>query len=145
MKIYILVYSENSNYRCGSDIEVYLDPAKARVDMTAQYELQAKAAGMTTPEFKPDDDCYCELNEMNASVVDGEDSFVWRIEEKDLDVPVIIHIHGGLVQTIYTTANGLSLAVYDTDSDDLDEQKEIERMQKELEEIEQDPNWKQVH
>ena len=38
MKVYILVYDENSNYRCGSDIEVYLDPAKARVDMAAQYE-----------------------------------------------------------------------------------------------------------
>ena len=42
MKVYILVYVENSDYRCGSDIEVYLDPAKARVDMAAQYELQVK-------------------------------------------------------------------------------------------------------
>lgn len=145
MKVYILVYVENSDYRCGSDIEVYLDPAKARVDMAAQYELQVKAAGMTSSEFKPDDYCYCELNEMNASVVDGEDSFVWRIEEKDLDVPVIIHLHGGLVQTIYTTADGLCPVVYDTDSDSADAQEEIGEILKELEKIEQDPNWKQVH
>ena len=82
---------------------------------------------------------------MNASVVDGEDSFVWRIEEKDLDVPVIIHLHGGLVQTIYTTADGLCPVVYDTDSDSADAQEEIEEILKELEKIEQDPNWKQVH
>ena len=117
MKVYILVYDENSNYRCGSDIEVYLDPAKARVDMAAQYELQVKAAGMANSEFKPDDYCYCELNEMNASVVDGED----------------------------TTVDGLYPVVYDTDSDSADAQEEIEEMLKELEKIERDPNWKQVH
>lgn len=139
MNIYILIYEENSDYKCGSDCLPCLSLAQAQAQMKQAYSESVA----NNPMSVQDDDHHCEIGETSASIVNGIDSYTWRIEEKELDIRAIIHLHGGLVQEIFATAD-FSVTVYDTDSDDPDLDEEIEGMKKHMQELCVDPAWVEI-
>jgi len=138
MKVYVLVYEENSDYKCGSVNSLWLSLEQAKERMKVCYTESL----VKNPIQDQDDDYYCEIGEMAASIIDGEDSFIWRIEENtDLDVEAIIHVEGGMVQDVLANAD-ISVTVFDMDTDDPEQKEEVKGMQKRLEEVQANPMWR---
>lgn len=83
---------------------------------------------------------------MDASIRDGSDVEVWRIEEKELDVNIAVKVHGGMVQEVYSDAD-VGVEVYDLDSSDFPEESELtetEQRERELDEQIAQPGWRAV-
>ena len=96
-------------------------------------------------ENQTDDYC-CEFSDMDASIRDGSDVEVWRIEEKELDVNIAVKVHGGMVQEVYSDAD-VGVEVYDLDSSDFAEESELtetEQRERELDEQIAQPGWRAV-
>ena len=78
---------------------------------------------------------------------DDSDVEKWRIEEKELDVQVAIEVEGGVVQTIYTNADNLYPDVFDLDTSDFStetEEREVDVLKRELNEMVNAPGWRVV-
>lgn len=86
MKLYTLVYTENSDYRCGSDVMSFLSLNDAQENMQKQYKTSYERLGQDAADFKPNDDCYHEIEDTYAVVQNGIDTYSWQIIEQDLPV-----------------------------------------------------------
>lgn len=83
MKIYILVYEQNTDYGCGAEVSSFVRKEDAQAAMRSSWEDSVKGWGYDAKEHKDEDECYCEGD--SAAIRDGMDSVYWRIEEHDLE------------------------------------------------------------
>lgn len=138
MKVYVLTtICTNRN--------VYVSTRLFLSEKAAQAEIQNQIDA-TLELYKEEIDkgwMRCSNENGKAYIRNGSSSTTMEISEKELPVEMVIHLHGGLVQNVYSTAD-IRPEVYDTDSDDEELEEEIEQMQKRLDEIEADPNWLEV-
>lgn len=141
MKVYVLtsirVGNEN-NITVGTDL--YFTREDARTEMRKQIELLHKANREKTKNEREN----CSAGSDKVQIRSGSGVMVWEIKEKELPVEMVIHLHGGLVQSVYCTAD-ICPEIYDTDSEDPDLEDEIKRMQVRLNELDADPAWIEVY
>ena len=140
MKLYTLVYTENSNYRCGADVESFPSLNDAQEKMQEQYKAGYEGLGQDAPDFKPNDDCYHEIEDTHAVVQNNIDTYSWRIIEQDLPVSVALVIEMGMVVNTYGTGKGICTTIYDRDSSIRDPE-EVEQLEKDIAAIKADPRW----
>lgn len=76
--VYVLIYQENSDCGCNSDVFVFVNQKAAQEKMEDCYNKSLKALGHRTSIQK--DDYRCWLDDEGAAIVEGMDSFDWRIE-----------------------------------------------------------------
>lgn len=76
--VYVLIYQENSDCGCNADVFVCGSTETARDKMEDCYNKSLKALGHNLNIRK--DDYYCWLDDKGAAIVEGIDSFNWRIE-----------------------------------------------------------------
>ena len=84
-KVYALLYTENSDDRCGSEVEVFTDEQAARAEMQRQY-----AQTLNNLYHEPDDgDDAPALDERNARIsLDGcFNCYSWEITVHEIEVP----------------------------------------------------------
>lgn len=152
MEYYALIYEENSDSRCGSDVSLFFSSDLARAQMEKKYKKLMELLKFDTS--RNEEDYHSECNDMSASIVMGLDSFSWRIERLSVEgepvkfsgVDVAIEVSGGLVRNVY--ANGpVSVEVYDLDSSDFADEEELTQTDvriRELEEAISEPGWERV-
>ena len=143
MKLYTLVYTENSNYRCGADVESFLSLGDAQEKMQKQYKAGYEGHDQGAPDFKPSDDCYHEIEDTCAVVQDGIDTYSWQIVEQDLPVEVALVIEMGMVVNTYATGKGICTTIYDRDSDTRN-QEETDQLEENIAAIRADPRWYEI-
>ena len=84
-KVYTLLYTEDSDDRCGSEVEVFTDEQAARAEMQRQY-----AQTLNNLYHEPDDgDDAPALDERNARIsMDGcFNCYSWEITVHEIEVP----------------------------------------------------------
>lgn len=144
MKMYVLIYLENSDNGCNAEAFSFLDDAQAAAKMREAYEKALKSTEFDVDEQA--DDHYCHACDTEAVIVDGLDSYSWRIEEHELDVRTAIEVKGGLVQNVYANAD-ISTDVYDLDVSDFPDEGEADAVDvraTELEALVKEPGWRNV-
>lgn len=144
MKTFVLIYQENSDGRCDADIDLFLDRAQAQASMHDAYNKTIK--GMEFDSSEQADDHHCDLGATAGVIVDGLDSYSWRIEEHELDVQVAVKVEGGLVQSIYANTD-VYPDVYDLDVSSYPEEgeeDEADQKRAELDELKNQPGWRSV-
>ena len=90
-KVYALLYTENSDDRCGSEVEVFTDEQAARAEMQRQY-----AQTLNNLYHEPDDgDDAPALDERNARIsMDGcFNCYSWEITVHEIEVPCTVISH----------------------------------------------------
>lgn len=144
MKIYILLYEQDTDYGCGAEVSAFIRKEDAQAAMRVGWESSVESWKYNAKEHKDEDECYCE--EESAVIRDGMDSVRWHIEEQDLDVQVAVRVQGGLVQNVHANAD-VSVNVYNLDVSDFPdegEQDEADKREAELEELAKAPGWRAV-
>lgn len=144
MKIYILLYEQDTDYGCGAEVSAFIRKEDAQAAMRAGWESSVESWEYNAKEHKDEDECYCE--EESAVIRDGMDSVRWHIEEQKLDVQVAVHVQGGLVQDVHANAD-VSVNVYGLDVSDFPnecEQDKADKKEAELEELVKAPGWRAV-
>lgn len=139
MKVYVLTITGVDD----EDIEVSTDLFLSREAAQADIQSRVDKIREDNQEGIEKGWLHCDIGDDRTVVHRQSSTTTMEISEKELPVEMIIHLHGGLVQSVYSTAD-IRPEVYDTDSDDADLQGEIEGMRKRLDEIEADPNWIEV-
>lgn len=81
-RVFVLLYTENSDNRCGADVFVFADLWKAQEKMTELYKASIET--LAHDEAVTRDDYYCSSEEMSAGIVEGYSSFCWTIEEQEI-------------------------------------------------------------
>lgn len=76
--VYALIYQENSDCGCNADVFVCGSMETAQEKMENCYNKSLKALGHD-PNIRKDD-YYCWEDDEGAAIVEGIDSFNWRIE-----------------------------------------------------------------
>ena len=113
MTIYILIYEENSDNRCGADVIHFKSWNEAFQAMQEKYHESLRNLGCDAAEQY--------LDSKSAGINTGEDSYHWRVEAREIDLPVpnvAIEVSGGMVQAVYADAD-LTVDVCDLDVSDL--------------------------
>lgn len=144
MKMYVLIYLENSDNGCNAEAFSFLDDVQAAAKMREAYEKALKSTEFDVDEQT--DDHYCRVCDTEAVIVDGLDSYSWRIEEYELDVRVAVEVEGGLVQNIYSNTD-VYPDVYDLDVSSYPEEGEEDKADQkraELDELKNQPGWRIV-
>lgn len=144
MKIYCLLFSENSHAVHLSAADPFLNHESALAAMRADYERKLAALPFDVSLQTEWHRCSCEKN--LASIIDGTGTYTWCVQERELDVQVAVEVHGGLVQNIYANA-GICAEVYDLDLTDIQEEggpSERELRQAALAEAIRAPGWRIV-
>lgn len=144
MKMYVLIYLENSDNGCNAEAFSFLDDVQAAAKMREAYEKALKSTEFDVDEQT--DDHYCRVCDTEAVIVDGLDSYSWRIEEYELDVRVAVEVEGGLVQNIYSNTD-VYPDVYDLDVSSYPEEgeeDEADQKRAELDEVKNQPGWRSV-
>ena len=144
MKIYVLVYEQDTDCGCDAEVSTFIHKEDAQATMRAGWEESVESWEYNSKEHKDEDECYCE--EESAVIRDGMDSVRWRIEEHDLDVQVAVRVKGGLVDEVHANAD-VNVDVYDLDVSDFPdegEQDEADKKEVELDELVKAPGWRAV-
>ena len=144
MKIYNLVYEENSDARCGAEVETFLDAEQASRQMREAFYKAIGVLGMS--DHEDGDDYSSDIGSMSAGITNGMDTFRWSIDEVDLDIKVAVRVEGGLVQSVYSNA-GVDVQVFDLDMSDFPDKGEYEAMQMvedDLKQLIESPGWNMV-
>lgn len=147
MKIYMLVYKQDTSSMWDADADIFLTKEKAQEVMQEQYRAALESWGindLTEPsedfrwtcdenQAEISDDCKCEYEQ-------------WQIQEKELDVKAAVEVRGGLVQSVIANA-GIDVDVYDLDVSDFPDDGEVDeadRKGREFTELSNRPDWGSV-
>ena len=144
MKIYCLLFIENSHAGHLFAVDPFLNHESALAAMRADYERKLAALPFDVSLQTEWHRCSCEKN--LASIIDGTGTYIWCVQERELDVQVAVEVQGGLVQNIYANA-GICAEVYDLDLTDIQEgggPSEGELRQAALAEAIRAPGWRIV-
>lgn len=144
MKLFLLIHEQDTDAAWGSSVDLFSTLEAAQAKMKTVYEKTVESWNFDI-ENQTDDYC-CEFSDMDASIRDGSDVEVWRIEEKELDVNIAVKVHGGMVQEVYSDVD-VGVEVYDLDSSDFAEESELtetEQRERELDEQIAQPGWRAV-
>lgn len=144
MKIYCLLFSENSHAGHLSAADPFLDHEAALAAMRAGYEH--KLAALPFDVSLQIDWHRCSCGKDLASIIDGTGTYTWCVQERELDVQVAVEVQGGLVQNIYANAD-ICAEVYDLDLTDIQEEggpTEGELRQAALAEETGKPGWRVI-
>lgn len=141
MKVYVLTaISGRGDNDITVDTDLYFTREDARAEMRKQVEMLRMADGEKSRNGQEN----CSIGSDKVQIRSGSGIMVWEIKEKEMPVEMVIHLHGGLVQSVYCTAD-ICPEIYDTDSEDPDLEDEIERMRTRLNELDADPAWTEVY
>ena len=138
MKIYMLVYKQDTSSAWDADADIFLTKEKAQEAMQEQYRASLESWGINEGTEQSEDfhwscDENCEYEQ-------------WQIREKELDVKAAVEVRGGLVQSIVANA-GIDVDVYDLDVSDFPdegEEDEADRKEREFTELSNRPDWGSV-
>ena len=133
MKIYCLLFIENSHAGHLFAVDPFLNHESALAAMRADYERKLAALPFDVSLQTEWHRCSCEKN--LASIIDGTGTYIWCVQERELDVQVAVEVQGGLVQ------------VYDLDLTDIQGESgpsEGELRQAALAEAIRAPGWRIV-
>ena len=124
MKIYTLLYHENSDTLCASDVMVFASRADAEDHMRTLYRESIKNLGHDESRTEDGYDCYCD--EHGSYITEGLDEYSWKIEDHELELPatdLAVEVSGGVVQNIYAyhPINQIRADVCDEDDDTYDD------------------------
>ena len=145
MKVFLLIHEQDTDAAWGANVDPFISLEAAQAAMQKSYEDSIKSWDFVTTEQT--DEHYSECLEKSAVLRDDSDVEKWRIEEKELDVQVAIEVEGGVVQTIYTNADNLYPDVFDLDTSDFStetEEREVDVLKRELNEMVNAPGWRVV-
>ena len=81
-EVFVLIYQENSDNRCDADVFVFGDLDRAQEKMYECYGESLRNLGHNVDERK--DDYYCWVADKGAAIVEGCDSYHWRIETQEI-------------------------------------------------------------
>ena len=141
MLIYVLIYEENSDNRCSADVIHFTSMPEAQSAMREKYRESIHNLGYDAEETSVDGE--------SAAIVNGMDSYHWRIEAREIEASVpriAVEVSGGMVQNVYSDAD-VSVEVFDLDVSDFPEDGEADEAEKRGEELEafrSRPDVKQV-
>ena len=141
MKVYILIHEQDTDAAWGCSAELFLNRQKAQDTMQESWNDTLKQWEFNT----------LEQTEKHTSLFTAETALVrdvgnieqWRIEEKELDVQVVIESFDGMIQSIYANAD-LAAKVYYMDPlvfATESERKELQQHTVHLVEIDNSPDW----
>ncbi len=82
MKVYTLLYHENSDYTCSANVTVLTSKEDAQELMRQCYEAFLENSEFNTSAMT--DEYYASISDESAIVVDGMDSYNWEIEEHEV-------------------------------------------------------------
>ena len=86
MKIYILIYEEDSDNRCGADVLHYTTEEAAVEAMREKYRASLEKLDHNVDEQTEDYNCSCK--KYSANIVEAEDGYYWRVEAREIELPV---------------------------------------------------------
>ena len=81
-EVYVLLYTENSDNRCGADIFVYGDVDRAQEKLEELYRESLKNLGHDEDTERDDYRCFC--GDKYAVIAEGYDSYIWTIETQKI-------------------------------------------------------------
>ena len=100
MKLFLLIHEQDTDAAWGSSVDLFSTLEAAQAKMKTVYEKTVESWDFDI-ENQTDDYC-CEFSDMDASIRDGSDVEVWRIEEKELDVniPMLMSVSRFMILTL---------------------------------------------
>lgn len=122
MKIYCLLFIENSHAVHLSAADPFLDHEAALAAMRVNYERKLAALPFDISLQADWHRCSCEKD--LASIIDGAHTYTWCVQERELDVEVAVEVQGGMVQNIYANAD-VCAEVFDLDLTDIQEKGDL--------------------
>ena len=141
MKVYMLIHEQDTDAAWGCSAELFLNRQKAQDTMRESWNDTLQQWDFDTHEQTEEHASLCTAD--TALLRDGGDIEQWRIEEKEVDVQVVIESFDGLIQSIYANADlaakvyYMDPVVFATES----EQKQLQQHTAHLVEIDQSPDW----
>ena len=84
MDIYVLIYEENSDSRCGASVDLFQDIKDAQKEMVKGYQGLIQSFGVNDCDCWWDDDHYYSCGNSSATICNRMDSYHWRIEGHSL-------------------------------------------------------------
>lgn len=144
MRLYLLIHEQDTDSAWGADVTPYMKRCAAQEAMYRAYKASIKAWTFDASVRTEEHEC-CFMDE-KAVIRDGTEMESWRIEEQEINIQVAVEVAGGIVQTVYSTAD-VSVEVYDLDVSDFpDEAEQNEACCKAtvLKKLQNDPSWKSV-
>lgn len=146
MKIYLLIHVVDGD-SWGVDTDAFLSKEEAQKSMRNFWQTALKEWGIDA-ESEQNDEQSWECSDVSASISDyRKNEFEhWEIHEKNMDVQVAIKVHEGMVQSVISNA-GVDVDVYDLDVSDYPdegEQDEADKLEKEFNELSNQPGWGDV-
>lgn len=147
MKIYMLVYKQDTSSMWDADADVFLTKEKAQKVMQEQYRAALESWGINDLT-EPSEDFHWTCDENQAEISDDCkcEYEQWQIQEKELDVKAAVEVRGGLVQSVIANA-GIDVDVYDLDVSDFPDDGEVDeadRKGREFTELSNRPDWGSV-
>lgn len=146
MKIYLLIHIVDGD-SWGVDTDAFLSKEEAQKSMRNFWQTALKEWGIDA-ESEQNDEQSWECSDVSASISDYcKNEFEhWEIHEKNMDVQVAIKVHEGMVHSVISNA-GVDVDVYDLDVSDYPdegEQDEADKLEKEFNELSNQPGWGDV-
>lgn len=147
MKIYMLVYKQDTSSMWDADADIFLTKEKAQEVMQEQYRAALESWGINDLT-EPSEDFHWTCDENQAEISDDCkcEYEQWQIQEKELDVKAAVEVRGGLVQSVIANA-GIDVDVYDLDVSDFPDDGEVDeadRKGREFTELSNRPDWGSV-
>ena len=147
MKVYMLVYKQDTSSMWDADADIFLTKEKAQEVMQEQYRAALESWGINDLT-EPSEDFHWTCDENQAEISDDCkcEYEQWQIQEKELDVRAAVEVRGGLVQSVIANA-GIDVDVYDLDVSDFPDDGEVDeadRKGREFTELSNRPDWGSV-
>lgn len=147
MKVYMLVYKQDTSSAWDADADIFLTKEKAQEVMQEQYRAALESWGINDLT-EPSEDFHWTCDENQAEISDDCkcEYEQWQIQEKELDVKAAVEVRGGLVQSVIANA-GIDVDVYDLDVSDFPDDGEVDeadRKGREFTELSNRPDWGSV-
>lgn len=144
MKLYLLIHEQDMDSAWGTDVTAYTELCAAQKAMRQAYRESIKVWAFN--ETVQTEEHECSFLDKRAIIRDNTETESWRIEEQEVNIQVAVEVAGGIVQSVYSTAD-VSVEVYDLDVSDFPdeaEQNEAHSKAAALEELKNNPIWRSV-
>lgn len=141
MKLYILIFEQDTNSARSATASPFLDLDAARIALQNSYKKTLELWKFDESSQKDEHECSC--RDDKAVIRDGIEVVSWRIETHEVSIEMAIEVRGGYVQNIYANAD-ISPDVYDFDVPDFPDAGEEEATESKSEELERrknQPGW----
>ena len=88
MTLYLLVFHQDTDSGCGSEVCSFLDLETAQNTMHSVYEKTLELWGFDKSNQTEEHECYCRDDQ--AIIRDDPDFVTWTIEKHQLDVEIAV-------------------------------------------------------